>query len=131
MDVAQDALDKLLDLIGGDQDSLAELIESFLEESPLLVEQMRRAAESGDRSGLGRAAHTLKSSARDFGANQLAALCAAMEQSCRDSMPGGAATEVELIAGACDRASRDLSSRLADLKRGGQPNEHRIGDTTT
>lgn len=56
MDVAQDALDKLLDLIGGDQDSLAELIESFLEESPLLVEQMRRAAESGDRSGLGRAA---------------------------------------------------------------------------
>ena len=131
MAVAQDALDKLLDLIGGDQDSLAELIESFLEESPLLVEQMRRAAESGDRSGLGRTAHTLKSSARDFGANQLSALCAAMEQSCRDSMPGGAATEVELIAGECDSASRDLSSRLADLKQGGQPNEHRIGDTTT
>ncbi|ESY51407.1 MULTISPECIES: Hpt domain-containing protein [unclassified Mesorhizobium] len=131
MDVAQDALDKLLDLIGGDQDSLAELIESFLEESTLLVEQMRRAAESGDRSGLGRAAHTLKSSARDFGANQLSALCAAMEQSCRASMPGGAATEVELIADACDRVSGDLSSRLADLKRGGQPNEHRIGDTTT
>jgi HPt (histidine-containing phosphotransfer) domain-containing protein len=131
MAVAQEALDKLLDLIGGDQESLAELIESFLDESPLLVEQMRRAAESGDRSGLGRAAHTLKSSARDFGANQLSALCAAMETSCRDGLPSGAATEVELIAGECDTANRDLSSRLADLKRGGQLNEHSSGDSAT
>jgi len=118
MAIAQAALDKLLDLIGGDRGSLAELIESFLDESPMLVDQMRRAAASGDRSALGRAAHTLKSSARDFGANQLSALCELMEKSCRDGLPSRAAAEVEAIAGACDAAKTALSSRLADLTKG-------------
>lgn len=114
----QDALDKLLELIGGDPDSLAELIESFLDESPLLVEQMRRAAASGDRAALGRAAHTLKSSARDFGAMELATLCEGMEKSCRVGLPEGASSEVEAIASLSARAEKDLSGKLASLRGG-------------
>ena len=69
MTIAREALHKLFDVIGENPDLLAELIESFLEEAPLLLDQMQRAADSSDRVVLGRAAHTLKSSARDFGAD--------------------------------------------------------------
>jgi HPt (histidine-containing phosphotransfer) domain-containing protein len=116
--MTQDALDKLLDLIGGDPDSLAELIESFLEESPLLVDQMRRAAASGDRAALGRAAHTLKSSARDFGAMDLAALCEDMEKSCRVGLPDEAVSDVEVIASISTKAQKDLGEKLAVLRGG-------------
>ena len=79
MTIAREALHRLFDVIGENPDSLAELIESFLEEAPLLLVQMQGAADSRDRVVLGRAAHTLKSSARDFGADQLSSLCETLE----------------------------------------------------
>ena len=118
MAIVREALDKLFDLIGGDPGSLAELIESFLEESPLLVGQMQQAADAGDRTVLGRAAHTLKSSARDFGASQLSVLCESLEKSCRDSMPEQAIRQVDAIRAECALAKKDLFLHLAGLKRG-------------
>ena len=118
MTIVRAALDKLLELIGGDPNSLAELIESFLDESPMLVEQMQRAANVGDQKSLGRAAHTLKSSARDFGADQLSVLCQALEKSCKGGMPEDAATPVNAIAAECVLAQQDLTIHLTGLKRG-------------
>jgi HPt (histidine-containing phosphotransfer) domain-containing protein len=114
----REALDKLLELIGGDPGSLAELIESFLDESPILVEQMQRAANVGDQTSLGRAAHTLKSSARDFGASQLSVLCEVLEKSCREGMPEHAAVPVNAIAAECILAQQELTIHLTELKRG-------------
>ena len=116
--VAREALDKLFDVIGESPDSLAELIESFLEEAPVLLDQMQRAADSGDRVVLCRAAHTLKSSARDFGAEHLSDLCEALERSCQEGLPDQAAAHVDVIAAAYAPARHELGGYLAELKRG-------------
>jgi HPt (histidine-containing phosphotransfer) domain-containing protein len=58
---------------------LAELIDSYLEESPPLLEGLRHSLAQDDAAGLHRAAHTLKSSSRDFGANRLADWCQELE----------------------------------------------------
>jgi len=73
------ALDTLLALVGGEQALLLELIDSFLQETPPLVAALRRSLEEGDAERLRRAAHTLKSSSRDFGANQLSESARALE----------------------------------------------------
>lgn len=77
------ALDLLLETIGGDRESLAELIDSFLEESPDLVSRIAMAAEARDIEALRQAAHTLKSSAKDFGAERLSQQCREIEAGCR------------------------------------------------
>jgi CheY-like chemotaxis protein len=68
----QTALQTLLELVDGERILLAELIDSFLEETPPLLVELRRSLEAGDAGGLRRSAHTLKSSSRDFGATRLA-----------------------------------------------------------
>ena len=121
MTIAREALHKLFDVIGESPDSLAELIESFLEEAPVLLDQMQRAADSSDRIVLGRAAHTLKSSARDFGAEQLSTLCEALEKSCRERLPDDAAAHVDVITAAYEPARHELNGYLAELKRRARP----------
>ena len=64
---------------GGDDALLDELIEMFPEESEKHLEAIRIAIEHGDASSLTRSAHTLKSSARFFGAATLAAHALEME----------------------------------------------------
>ena len=76
----QTALDELLEVIGGDQDALAELINSFLNEGPQLLQALRQGYEQQDCEVIRRAAHTIKSNARDFGATKLAALAFELEQ---------------------------------------------------
>jgi len=75
----QAALAALLKVVGGEQALLIELVESFLQETPPLLSQMRRSAANGEAETLRRAAHTLKSSSRDFGAVRLSELCRELE----------------------------------------------------
>ncbi len=74
------ALDALRDLIGGDDDALAELIGSFLAEGPKLCAGLEQAAAEGNAKEIGRVAHTLKASGRDFGAGQLVESCMELER---------------------------------------------------
>lgn len=76
------ALDKLHEIVGGDPADLVELIDSFLEEAPQLVEALAAAQGSGDLQAARRAAHSLKSNARDMGATELSQLCARLEAQC-------------------------------------------------
>lgn len=91
------ALDALLDMIGGDRTALGELVDSFLEEGPDLVGRMESAVRDGDADGLRRAAHTMKSSAADFGALALSRICREIEEKARTGDLAGLA---ELSAGA-------------------------------
>jgi adenylate cyclase len=77
------ALDVLLTTIGGDREALDELVLSFLDEAPDLVRRIETAAEQSDTDALRQAAHTLKSSATDFGAGTLSQLCRDIENHCR------------------------------------------------
>jgi HPt (histidine-containing phosphotransfer) domain-containing protein len=73
------ALEKLKRVMGGGDDDLRELIESFLEEAPVLVAALERAYAESDLAGARRAAHSLKSNARDMGASELGETCARIE----------------------------------------------------
>jgi HPt (histidine-containing phosphotransfer) domain-containing protein len=72
-------LDELLEMGGGDQDFLREMIDSFLTTAPSLLQKLRVGASSGDAAALRLAAHTLKSGSKDMGAATLAALFANLE----------------------------------------------------
>lgn len=91
----QAALAQLLDVIGGKTSDLAELIESFLDESPGLMEQLREGIRASKTDLVRRASHTLKSSARDFGALDLSMVCATLEH---DSNSGRLTNAAGLVA---------------------------------
>ena len=74
------ALDELLEMTGGDPEFLAEMIDTFLADGPALLAEMQTAASSGDPAALRRAAHTLKSNGRTFGATALGDLCQEIEE---------------------------------------------------
>ena len=56
-----------------------ELIDTFLEDSPKLIEEMESALKVNNVDTFRRAAHSLKSNAATFGANELFALATELE----------------------------------------------------
>jgi HPt (histidine-containing phosphotransfer) domain-containing protein len=69
------ALDRMLDMAGGDRSFVVEIIDEYLSDSAVLLATLREA--SGE--DLRRAAHTLKSTSASVGAGRLAELCARIE----------------------------------------------------
>ncbi|HEX5622336.1 MAG TPA: Hpt domain-containing protein [Solirubrobacteraceae bacterium] len=67
-------------LLCGDREALVELVDSFLNEAPQRLAELRRGADQGDAGLVGRAPHTLKSNGSTFGAVELASLCRRLEQ---------------------------------------------------
>ncbi len=57
--------------MGGEPAYLHELIDSFLEDAPQLVTDLRSGVEAGDAKRVHVAAHSLKANAADFGATRL------------------------------------------------------------
>jgi HPt (histidine-containing phosphotransfer) domain-containing protein len=74
------ALDALSEMVGGDPAFVAEMIDTFLEESPALLDTMRSASDGQDSVELRRASHSLKANSATFGAKWLAELCARIEE---------------------------------------------------
>jgi HPt (histidine-containing phosphotransfer) domain-containing protein len=54
--------------VGGDAELLKELADLFLEEYPRLIAELREAHQQGDAKGVESAAHGLKGSIANFGA---------------------------------------------------------------
>lgn len=68
------------DICGGDQEIIADLLETYCESSNGLLNEMQQALKSGEHEELRRAAHSMKSSCRIFGAEWLAGNCEIVEQ---------------------------------------------------
>jgi PAS domain S-box-containing protein len=64
----------------GEPDLLTELIELYLEDSPVRIDAAKSAFTSGDAQAMALAAHTLKGSSGNLGAKRMAALAALLEQ---------------------------------------------------
>jgi histidine phosphotransfer protein HptB len=96
--IDQKVLTRLSEGTGGDEGFVSELIEQFVTEAPDLVAAMRTGFDAGDPDGVRRAAHTLKSNAATFGANELAAGCAALEDAAKRGELGEAAASLDAIA---------------------------------
>lgn len=75
-----EALETMLQMVGGDTAFLAEMIDAYLADSPQLLAELRQALAAGDADRLRRAAHSLKSNSENFGAHSLAALARKLEE---------------------------------------------------
>ncbi len=106
-------LDQLKELIGGDQESLNELVETFLEEGDGIVAAMKSSLVNKDLELLRRSAHSLKSSAQDFGALELSRFSATLESHCRNEWPEAPESQVLAIEMSFGAASTELCIFLA------------------
>lgn len=61
------------------EDFINELIDTFLEDAPKMIAEMKTAQASNNAEVFRRAAHSMKSNAATFGASQLAALAKELE----------------------------------------------------
>ena len=91
-------------------DFVVELVDTFLEEAPPMLAELRAALASGARERFRRAAHSLKTNAQTFGAMQLAAQARTLELG---GMPTDAAA-VDALEAAYARAA----SALKELAHG-------------
>ena len=93
--IDQNVLEELEDSVGAD--FADELITTFLEEAPVMLDTLKSASEGSDPEGYRRAAHTIKSNAETFGAKALADLARALELNGLDATPtdGVVALEAE------------------------------------
>lgn len=111
-----EALDALLDVIGGDAESLGELILSFLEEGPKLLSSMKDGLKTDDKERVRRSAHTMKSSARDFGAVSLASVSLELENVAKsDGLEKGEGL-IGKVESEYGKAKNYLQSRLSELQ---------------
>jgi HPt (histidine-containing phosphotransfer) domain-containing protein len=72
-----DVFDALQDSMG--EDFVEDLVTTFLEEGPVMIADLKTAAEGGNAEALRRAAHSLKSNATLFGAEQLSNVARRLE----------------------------------------------------
>jgi HPt (histidine-containing phosphotransfer) domain-containing protein len=82
--VESDAIDRtvlagLLVSIGDDREFLQELVETFFEDSPNLLEALHVALAARDAEAVRRAAHSLKSTSANFGAMVFSGMCKELE----------------------------------------------------
>ncbi len=87
-------------------DFVVELVDTFLEEAPIMIGEMKSAIAAGQAEPFRRAAHSLKSNANTFGAHALGATARELEL-------GG--LEAGNAPGALDRIDHDYASARAAL----------------
>jgi PAS domain S-box-containing protein len=90
---------------------LGEVTATFLATAPALVGTLRSARAEGDADELRRAAHTLKSNARTFGAMRLAEHCQQLEAVAAAGTLDAAAELVPLIEAEYERVATVLEAR--------------------
>ena len=106
------AIDALRDPeLGGEPEFLAEVVDAFLGDTPPRIATIRESLASSDGIALSRAAHSLKGSSGNFGAQRLQTICADLERLGREGhlehlAPLVAQVEIEYQA---------IASRLREL----------------
>ncbi len=91
-------------------DFVVELVNTFLEEAPAMLAELRAAQAAGNAEGFRRAAHSLKSNSNTFGATQLG-------QMARDLELGGLVADAAPVD-ALEAAYRQAAAALQELTRG-------------
>jgi GAF domain-containing protein/CheY-like chemotaxis protein/HPt (histidine-containing phosphotransfer) domain-containing protein len=104
---------RLAESMGGDDAFVTELIEQFVTDSPALVAAARRGLEAGDADEVRRAAHTLKSNAATFGANELADRSSRLEAAAKAGGLEDGLAQIEAIDEELDRVHAALGATTA------------------
>ena len=117
------ALERLREEMGGDESFLAELIDTYLEDSPQQLAAMAAAVQAGDATSLQRAAHSLKSNSASFGARALAALCQELEAMGKVGTLESAAPRVAQAAAGYEQVRRALQAARPEPQEPQEPQE--------
>ncbi len=70
--------------VDGDRELLADVVDAYLTESPMLLKRLREAVESAVAEQVERAAHTLKGPSRSLGGTRAFQCCWQLEQMGRE-----------------------------------------------
>ncbi|MBN1866723.1 Hpt domain-containing protein [Candidatus Sumerlaeota bacterium] len=92
----------LLERLGGDEDLADRVLEVFLEDAARQIEELRQLGETGDREGVARRAHSIKSAAGSVGATVVAAAALDVELAARESA-ADIAGPIAVVCGSFDR----------------------------
>jgi CheY-like chemotaxis protein len=106
----------LEELSGGDQEFLAELIETFLEDAPKLLRRLRAAEDAADADTVRLVAHSLKSNGAELGALTLSELCKELETLGRSGRLDGAAALVDEVETAYQHVEAELRAALTQAR---------------
>ena len=108
--IDQKTFDELKEMSG--DDFINELIDTFLEDAPKMIAEIKSAFASNNVDSFRRAAHSLKSNAATFGAGQLAALAKELEMLGKENK----LHEIGDRLKALDEAYESVRNELKDLK---------------
>jgi HPt (histidine-containing phosphotransfer) domain-containing protein len=92
------AVQALRESIGDDPEFLAELVGTFLEDSPAQLAELRAATARGSADDVRRGAHTLKSNGATFGIVRLTDICRELEGRAGEGNLDGAEELVTAVA---------------------------------
>ncbi len=90
--IDQATFNSMREMVG--EDFIDELLETYFEDSPRLIAELRQSLIQGDTSAFQRAAHSLKSNSASFGAMGLAAQARELEYIGRDGQLDGTADKL-------------------------------------
>jgi HPt (histidine-containing phosphotransfer) domain-containing protein len=105
------AVRTLADLVG-DEETLREIVDAFLDEGPQRIAELSAGLAAGDAVLVGRAAHTLKANSATFGAAELEGVARELESIARAGDLSGAAP---LVAAATEQWSL-VEAALRELR---------------
>ena len=117
----------LLESLGGDADFVAELLETYFDDSSRLLVAMQEALSTGKAEDLRRAAHSLKSSSASFGAIRLSNKCRELEDMGKADALEGAAEQIDHIAAEYAKTRAALEAIQRGSSHGEQPWPHSGG----
>jgi len=95
----------LKDVLAGD---FPALIDTFLKDAELRVEELKLLCREGKWLEMERPAHTLKGSSANVGAAALAQACGALVNQCREGGVADPAADIALIEGEFQRVALEL-----------------------
>ena len=88
-------IDELRDLMG--EDFIGELVDTYCEETPQLLVQLRLALAAGDAITFRRASHSIKSSSASLGATGLAELARELEALGKEERISGSESALDYL----------------------------------
>ena len=99
----------------GEEKILAELIDLFIDTAPAMLADIRSEFNAGNAVAMGKAAHTLKGSAANFGARQVVDLSRELENMGGENRMAGADRRIEQLSERLAEVTRALTAAKGDL----------------
>lgn len=100
----------ILERVGGDIDLFKEIVGLFLDSCPVLLTEIREAFQQGNPESVERAAHTLKGSVSNFGAESAVAAALTLERMGRSKDLSEAKQAIMDLETEIDRVSQELAA---------------------